>query len=139
MTRLYNGAGQPLELGPSLGRGGEGSVHEIAGRPGFVAKVYHQPIGGDKALKLDSMARQAHPGLLEIAAWPVDVLRVRPDAPVQGFVMPKVNRMDSSFILGDSFQFRKPSPRCRGDRPGTPQPRPSWRWQGCLQRNASKT
>ncbi len=91
MTRLYNGAGQPLELGPSLGRGGEGSVHEIAGRPGFVAKVYHQPIGGDKALKLDSMARQAHPGLLEIAAWPVDVLRVRPDAPVQGFVMPKVN------------------------------------------------
>lgn len=91
MTKLYNGAGHPLELGAALGRGGEGAVHEIAGRPGFVAKIYHQPISGDKALKLENMARQAHPGLLEIAAWPVDVLRVRPDAPVQGFVMPRVN------------------------------------------------
>jgi DNA-binding helix-hairpin-helix protein with protein kinase domain len=91
VTTLYNGAGHPLELGPALGRGGEGAVHEIAGRPGFVAKVYHQPIGADKALKLDNMARQAHPALLEIAAWPVDVLRARPDGPVQGFVMPRVN------------------------------------------------
>ena len=91
MTKLYNGAGQPLELGPALGRGGEGAVYEIAGRPGFVAKVYHQPISANKALKLDSMARQAHPSLLEIAAWPVDVLRPRPDARVQGFVMPRVN------------------------------------------------
>ncbi|KAB2929225.1 MAG: hypothetical protein F9K25_11110 [Candidatus Contendobacter sp.] len=91
VTRLYNGAGHPLELGSALGRGGEGAVHEIAGRPGFVAKVYHQPIGSDKALKLDSMARQAHPSLLEIAAWPVDVLRVQPDGPVQGFVMSRVN------------------------------------------------
>jgi len=91
VTKLYNGAGQPLELGSALGRGGEGAVHEIAGRPGFVAKVYHQPIGADKALKLDNMARQAHPSLLEIAAWPVDVLRPRPDAPVQGFVMARVN------------------------------------------------
>ena len=78
MTRLYNGAGHPLELGAALGRGGEGAVHEIAGRPGFVAKVYHQPISGDKALKLENMARQAHPSLLEIAAWPVDVLRATP-------------------------------------------------------------
>ena len=91
MTRLYNGAGHPLELGPVLGRGGEGAVHDITGRPGFVAKVYHQPISADKALKLDNMARQAHPSLLEIAAWPVDVLRPRPDGPVQGFVMPRVN------------------------------------------------
>ena len=91
MTKLYNGAGHPLELGPALGRGGEGVVYEITGRPGFVAKVYHQPISANKALKLDNMARQAHPSLLEIATWPVDVLRPRPDARVQGFVMPRVN------------------------------------------------
>lgn len=91
MTRLYSGAGHPVEPGKILGRGGEGTVHEIAGRPGFVAKIYHQPVGPDKALKLEGMARQAHPGLLEIAAWPVDVLRIRPDGPVQGFLMPRVN------------------------------------------------
>ncbi len=91
MTRLYSGAGRPVELGKTLGRGGEGAVFEITGRPGFVAKVYHQPISADKALKLEGMARQAHPSLLEIAAWPVDILRPGPDQPVQGFIMPKVN------------------------------------------------
>ena len=91
MTRLYSGAGHPLEPGKVLGRGGEGVVHDIIGRPGFAAKVYHRPIGANQALKLESMARQAHPGLLEIAAWPVDVLRIRPEGPVQGFIMPKVN------------------------------------------------
>ena len=91
MTRLYSGAGHRVEPGKTLGRGGEGTVHEIAGRPGFVAKIYHQPVGPDKALKLEGMARQSHPSLLEIAAWPVDVLRVRPDGPVQGFVMPRVS------------------------------------------------
>ena len=91
MTRLYNGAGHPLELGPALGRGGEGAVHEITGRPGFVAKIYHQPIAADKALKLEHMARQAHPSLLDIAAWPVDVLRAQPGGPTQGFIMARVN------------------------------------------------
>ncbi|MCC8998503.1 MAG: hypothetical protein LM522_03235, partial [Candidatus Contendobacter sp.] len=59
--------------------------------PGFVAKIYHQPISVDKTLKLEGMVRQAHPGLLDIAAWPVDVLRAQPEGPVQGFIMPRVN------------------------------------------------
>ncbi|MBK8755374.1 MAG: hypothetical protein IPL99_28755 [Candidatus Competibacteraceae bacterium] len=91
MTIRYSGASQPLELGQALGRGGEGTVHQIAGRPGFVAKIYHQPISADKTLKLEGMVRQAHPGLLDIAAWPVDVLRTQPEGPVQGFIMPRVN------------------------------------------------
>ncbi len=91
MTRLYSGAGHPVELGKALGRGGEGAVHEIVGRPGFVAKIYHQAVDADKALKLEAMARQAHPSLLEIAAWPVDVLRAHPTGSMRGFVMPKVS------------------------------------------------
>ncbi|MCB1919234.1 MAG: hypothetical protein KDJ28_04540 [Candidatus Competibacteraceae bacterium] len=91
VTKFYSGAGHSIELGRLLGQGGEGAVHEIAGRPGFVAKVYHQPTYPDQALKLESMARQVHPGLLDIAAWPVDVLRAKPQGPVQGFVMPRVN------------------------------------------------
>jgi len=91
VTRLYSGASRWVELGKLLGRGGEGAVHEISGRPGFVAKIYHQPLTSDKALKLEGMARHAHPGLLEIAAWPVDVLRASSNGPIQGFVMPRVN------------------------------------------------
>ncbi len=90
MPKLYNGAGQWIEPGQVIGRGGEGVVHEIPGRPGFVAKVYHQPTHPDKALKLENMARLAHPALLDIAAWPVDVLRVDVGGPVQGFIMPRV-------------------------------------------------
>ena len=90
-TRLHSGAGNPVELGAALGRGGEGSVFAIQGRPGFVAKVYHQPASTQQALKLENMARQAHPSLLEIAAWPVDVLRAAPGSPVCGFIMPRVN------------------------------------------------
>ncbi|HRY15940.1 MAG: hypothetical protein KDJ31_19130 [Candidatus Competibacteraceae bacterium] len=91
MTKLYSGTGHSVELGQLLGRGGEGAVHDITGRPGFVAKVYHQPTHPDQALKLENMARQAHPALLDIAAWPVDVLRAKPQGAVQGFIMPKVN------------------------------------------------
>jgi DNA-binding helix-hairpin-helix protein with protein kinase domain len=91
VTRLHSGNGQWIEPGNALGRGGEGTVHELPGRPGFVAKIYHQPVEPDKAQKLEGMARHAHPGLLEIATWPVDVLRARPDGPLVGFVMARVN------------------------------------------------
>ena len=91
MTRLHSGAGQSIELGPALGRGGEGAVWEIVSRPGFVAKVYHRPVDADKTLKLEGMVRLAHPGLLEVAAWPVDVLRAGPRGPVHGFIMPRVS------------------------------------------------
>ena len=39
VTRLYSGAGHLVEPGKALGRGGEGAVHDIVGRPGFVAKI----------------------------------------------------------------------------------------------------
>ena len=87
--KLYNNVGQLVTLGALIGRGGEGAVHEISGRPGLVAKVYHQALTPDKALKLENMARLAHPALLEIAAWPVDVLRTAKGM-VQGFIMPRV-------------------------------------------------
>lgn len=90
MLKLYNNAGQEIKLGQTIGRGGEGAVHEIPGQPSFVAKIYHQPPHADQALKLENMARLAHPALLDIAAWPVDVLRIGLRGPVQGFIMPRV-------------------------------------------------
>ena len=94
MNRFYSGVGQAFTLGSVLGRGGEGAVHEIPHRPGFVAKVYHQATSPEKALKLEHMARQAHPSLLEIAAWPVDVLREGFDIAVRiGYDEPFAHRL----------------------------------------------
>jgi DNA-binding helix-hairpin-helix protein with protein kinase domain len=111
VTKLYDAAGQPLELGDLLGRGGEGAVHALIGRPGFAAKVYHRPIGTHQALKLASMARQAHPALLDFAAWPVAVLRVRPAGPVQGFIMPKVDGYREIHSLYGPAHRRKTFPQ----------------------------
>lgn len=111
MNRFYSGVGQAFTLGSVLGRGGEGAVHEIPHRPGFVAKVYHQATSPEKALKLEHMARQAHPSLLEIAAWPVDVLRLQPTAPLQGFIMARVNGYREIHSLYGPAHRKKAFPR----------------------------
>lgn len=75
MPRLISGADHPVELGKELGRGGEGAVYEIGAARLCRQALSPKPVDADKALKLQGMARQAHPSLLAIAAWPVDVLR----------------------------------------------------------------
>jgi DNA-binding helix-hairpin-helix protein with protein kinase domain len=114
MTTLVSGADHPVELGKELGRGGEGAVYDIVGRPGFVAKRYHQPVTADKTLKLQGMARQAHPSLLAIAAWPVDVLRSGPNGPVQGFIMPKVSGYQEIHSLYGPSHRKRAFPQLTG-------------------------
>jgi len=80
----------PVSLGKELGRGGEGAVFPVVGAPDLVAKIYLKPPAPAKADKLRSMARNASPALLRVAAWPVDVL-VDSAGAVRGFLMPKVS------------------------------------------------
>jgi DNA-binding helix-hairpin-helix protein with protein kinase domain len=42
-VRTFDPSGAPVHLGKELGRGGEGAVYEINGRPDFVAKIYFKP------------------------------------------------------------------------------------------------
>ena len=64
-----------VELGRVLAEGGEGKIHEIVGRPAFVAKVYHEPPSKEKAAKLAAMVECSTKKLLFVAAWPVELLR----------------------------------------------------------------
>lgn len=75
-----------VALGRELGRGGEGAVFEITGKPDLVAKIYHDPLPQEKAEKLLAMLQITTPQVLSLTAWPRDVLR-GPDGRVQGFVM----------------------------------------------------
>lgn len=78
-----------IHLGQEVGRGGEGVVYTIQGQNDRVAKVYLTPPDQRKIQKLLAMAEAATPGLLQIAAWPVDLL-VDSKGGVQGFVMPRI-------------------------------------------------
>lgn len=82
--------GNAVRLGEELGRGGEGSVFDVQGRPDTVAKVYHSAPKPDHAAKLTAMASMAEDRLTKVAAWPTGTLH-GPSGSVVGFLMPKVS------------------------------------------------
>lgn len=79
-----------ITLGKLVGKGGEGTVYEVVGRPDRVAKIYHQPIAGEKVAKIEAMVAMRNDRLLSLAAWPLDVLRYSQGQPC-GLVMPMVD------------------------------------------------
>jgi DNA-binding helix-hairpin-helix protein with protein kinase domain len=78
-----------VRLGQEIGRGGEGTVFSIEGERERVAKIYSKTPDRSKIEKLAAMAQAAHPTLLRIAAWPIDLLTDGKDN-VRGFVMPRL-------------------------------------------------
>jgi DNA-binding helix-hairpin-helix protein with protein kinase domain len=87
-TRLVTSTGVELLLGPVLGKGGEGSVHQINGDSGRVAKLYHQVPDSDRQEKLRFMASRQDADIRKFVAWPVETLHLHRGGPVRGFVMP---------------------------------------------------
>ncbi|MCA9067619.1 MAG: hypothetical protein KDA84_01765, partial [Planctomycetaceae bacterium] len=57
--QYFDNRGNRVALGAELGVGGEGAVFEIAGRPDWVAKIYHRTVPADKAAKLATMLKEA--------------------------------------------------------------------------------
>ncbi|CAI7974334.1 protein kinase YegI [Frankia sp. Hr75.2] len=87
-TRLFTSTGKELSLGLTLGKGGEGTVHQINGDPRHVAKVYHTIPDGGRQEKLRVMASLGDADIQKFVAWPVETLHVQRGGPVRGFVMP---------------------------------------------------
>ena len=90
MPTLYDATGSAVVLGEELGAGGEGTVFVLAQHPDRVAKVYRQAVDQDKVSKLQAMALRATPDLLNIAAWPLELLRESRYGRVVGLVMPRI-------------------------------------------------
>jgi DNA-binding helix-hairpin-helix protein with protein kinase domain len=87
---IIDAAGKPVALGRLIARGGEGAVYELPGDADRVAKVYHAPASPQTADKLAAMATLARPDLVQVAAWPGELLRDARTRRVAGFVMPKL-------------------------------------------------
>ncbi|MCU1245307.1 MAG: helix-hairpin-helix protein [Acidobacteria bacterium] len=86
---LFDSAGQRIAIEPELFRGGEGTIHPVAGNSRLLAKLYHQKIDAAKQAKLAAMAGGASDGLLRVAAWPTATLHSGPSGRMVGFVMPR--------------------------------------------------
>jgi len=94
-------SGEPVVLGPPLGGAtGEGTVYEVAGRPQWVAKVFHRSLT-DLQSKLDKVAAMVQspprgavqPDGLIVLTWPESVLAGE-SGPL-GYVMPRIGTASS--------------------------------------------
>ncbi|KPU45737.1 protein kinase domain protein [Oxobacter pfennigii] len=87
---VYDSNKNKIILGDFLGRGGEGSVYEVAGNANLAAKIYHDPLNKNKEDKLKAMTYVKSEKLLNVLAWPVDTLYNADDNSMVGILMPMV-------------------------------------------------
>lgn len=88
MTTLRSGEGEVIRLGPEIGRGGEGTVYSIQGKPGLAAKIYKPELAQERHAKIAAMTAakwQTSP----FVAFPIDTL-FNTAGLFRGFSMPKV-------------------------------------------------
>ena len=95
---LVDRQGVSVPLGREIARGGEGAIHEIKGHPKFVAKIYHQRPSKAKAAKLEAMVAAQTKRLIQVAAWPVEVIRDGKGRTV-GVVMPRIDGFKEIHLL----------------------------------------
>src|SRR5882724_836792 len=116
MSRVvYGSGGEALHLGAELGRGGEGSVFEVATDPRLVAKLYHQTPDAAKQSKLAFMAANADSNLLSYVAWPKATLHSCSGGPTIGFLMGRVNAHEPVHVLYSPRQRQHEFPKAQWD------------------------
>lgn len=105
--------GEPVTLGAALAKAGEGTIHEVAGRPGWVAKVFHPTLKdlNDKLDKVTAMVQSPPPGAVQpdgfvVLTWPLDTI-TEGRRPI-GYVMPRINTATAVEI----HTMSNPSARC---------------------------
>ncbi|CAM3655320.1 hypothetical protein H7J08_08630 [Mycobacterium frederiksbergense] len=93
-------SGSQLEVGATLASAGEGTIHEVVGDPGVVAKVFHPSLKdlATKLAKVEAMVATPPEGAVQsdgfvVLTWPVDLLSDG-TGPV-GYLMPRIDTSDA--------------------------------------------
>ena len=89
LPEVVESDGTRVRLGTWLGQGGEGAIYELEGRPGVVAKIFHQPLPEQRAEKIRAMVASRTPALEKLTAWPLGLLSLPGGQPI-GVKMPRV-------------------------------------------------
>lgn len=88
---LHDASEKIVPLGDAIGAGGEGTVFEIKGVPGLVAKVYHKAsLTETHDRKLRKLVSLATSEMLAISAWPRALLFDPRTKAVRGLMMPRI-------------------------------------------------
>ncbi|PYE52731.1 hypothetical protein [Deinococcus yavapaiensis] len=87
--KVRDASGSALALGRLLGRGGEGSVYEVASRPEEVVKLYERRPSERDARKIALMTRAVTPELVDVGAWPLGSVHDASGVPV-GVRLPRI-------------------------------------------------
>jgi DNA-binding helix-hairpin-helix protein with protein kinase domain len=93
MSTYVDSNGRSVLLDRELGKGGEGSVYAVSGRADLVVKIYKSPPSPQTAEKLTMMVSRAKANvrLLEVAAWPHDLVYDATVGRLAGFAMPRID------------------------------------------------
>lgn len=89
VQEVVEASGERVRLGRKLGQGGEGAVYELEGRPGVVAKIFHQPLTPPRAEKIRALVGARTSALDKLTAWPIELLSLPSGQPI-GLKMPLV-------------------------------------------------
>ncbi|MCT9118173.1 helix-hairpin-helix domain-containing protein [Cupriavidus gilardii] len=112
---LFDAKGNAIRLGREVGRGGEGSVFDVEGRPGLVAKVYHRPLSSARQSKLAHMVSAVDESILGYAAWPQETLHTQSNGAITGFLMDKVVNREPIHKLYSPAHRKQDFPRAGWD------------------------
>lgn len=127
-SMLRAGDGSVMTLGPLLARAGEGSIYEIVGRPGLVAKIFHSDLK-DLAAKIEKVAAMAatppdsamqSDGFV-VLTWPLQTIS---GDGVSGYLMSRVDTSNAVEIHSVSNPTDRMKPL-----PGAPQWTPHVTWR----------
>ncbi|NTF52979.1 protein kinase domain-containing protein [Agrobacterium rhizogenes] len=94
MTVVIGSDGRRLTLGPLLGKGGEGAVHQVVEAPDLAAKIYNSGKAKERRDKIIAMVSARVHSTSEFVAYPVDTLKSTTGDFV-GFTMKKVSGFKS--------------------------------------------
>jgi DNA-binding helix-hairpin-helix protein with protein kinase domain len=104
---LVSPKGEQFQVARQLGRGGEGTAFLLGNAPGYVAKVYHQPLSDSQVQKLQIMAGMCDNVLLSNAAWPVAVVSRSGERKPCGFIMPFASGHELHEVYGPASRKHK--------------------------------
>lgn len=90
MTKTIRAGGTTYQLGKRIGKGGEGEVYAVAGKPDQAAKLYNTTLAGKREEKVRAMVTHALARSTDLVAFPSEIVT---DAKGRflGFLMRLVN------------------------------------------------